>query len=56
LLQIFFTVEVWRLQGPHTQLINLLNRILVQQVGDDGVVSPQNAVALESDRMISWAT
>jgi Uma2 family endonuclease len=37
-----------RISGPQ-QLVNLLTRILVQQVGNDGVVSPQNAVALEPD-------
>jgi Uma2 family endonuclease len=35
--------------GAHMQLVNLLNRLLVQQVGEDGVVSPQNPVALEPD-------
>ena len=42
-------IQMAPIGGPHMQLINLLNRILVQQVGDDGVVSPQNAVALEPD-------
>ena len=35
--------------GPHIQLVNLLNEILVQQVGKDGLVSPQNAIALPPD-------
>lgn len=32
--------------GPHIQLVNFLNRILVERVGDNGVVSVQNPVAM----------
>ena len=35
--------------GPHMQLVNLLNRMLVRLVGDDGVVSPQNPISLPPD-------
>ena len=42
-------IQMAPIGGPHLQLINLLNRILVLQVGEDAVVSPQNAVALEPD-------
>jgi Uma2 family endonuclease len=42
-------IQMAPIGGPHMQLINLLNRLLVQQVGEDGVVSPQNAVALQPD-------
>jgi Uma2 family endonuclease len=42
-------IQMAPIGGPHMQLVNVLNRILVQQIGDDGVVSPQNAVALEPD-------
>jgi Uma2 family endonuclease len=42
-------IQMAPIGGPHIQLVNLLTRILVQQIGDDAVVSPQNAVALEPD-------
>jgi Uma2 family endonuclease len=42
-------IQMAPIGGPHIQLVNVLNRILVQQLGDDGVVSPQNSVALEPD-------
>ena len=42
-------IQMAPMGGAHMQLINLLNRMLVQQVGEDGVVSPQNPVALEPD-------
>jgi len=32
--------------GPHIHLLNYLNAVLVPQVGNDGVVSPQNPVIL----------
>ena len=35
--------------GPHMQQVNLLNRMLVRLVGDDGVVSPQNPISLPPD-------
>lgn len=42
-------IQMAPMGGVHMQLINLLNRMLVQQVGEDGVVSPQNPVALVPD-------
>jgi Uma2 family endonuclease len=42
-------IQMAPIGGPHMQLVNVLNRMLVQQIGEDGVVSPQNAVALEPD-------
>jgi len=34
------------IRGPHMQVVNRLNRLLVTAVGDLGVVSIQNPVAL----------
>ena len=42
-------IQMAPIGGPHMQLVNLLTRILVQQVAEDGVVSPQNPVALPPD-------
>ena len=42
-------IQMAPIGGPHMQLVNLLTRILVQQVEEDGVVSPQNPVALRPD-------
>jgi Uma2 family endonuclease len=42
-------IQMAPMGGAHMRLINLLNRMLVQQVGEDGVVSPQNPVALVPD-------
>jgi Uma2 family endonuclease len=42
-------IQMAPIGGAHVQLLNLLTRILVQQVGEDGVVSPQNPVALPPD-------
>ena len=42
-------IQMAPIGGAHVQLLNLLTRILVQQVGEDGVVSPQNPIALPPD-------
>jgi Uma2 family endonuclease len=42
-------IQMAPIGGTHVQLLNLLTRILVQQVGEDGVVSPQNPIALPPD-------
>ena len=34
-------IQMSPISGPHMQLVNILTRILVQQVGEAGVVSPQ---------------
>ena len=42
-------IQMAPIGGSHLRLVNLLNRILVQQLGDDGVVSPQNPISLPPD-------
>ena len=42
-------IQMSPISGPHMQLVNILTRILVQQVGEAGVVSPQNPIALAPD-------
>lgn len=39
-------IQMAPIGGPHMQLVNLLARILVQQVAGGGVVLPQNPIAL----------
>ena len=42
-------IQMAPIGGSHLRLVNLLNRMLVQQLGDDGVVSPQNPISLPPD-------
>ena len=39
-------IQMAPIGGPHMQPVNLLTRLLVQQVGEEGVVSPQNPISL----------
>jgi Uma2 family endonuclease len=42
-------IQMAPIGGSHLQLVNLLTRLLVRKVGDDGVVSPQNPISLYPD-------
>ena len=42
-------IQMSPIGGPHIQLVNLLVRTLDRQLGDDGIVSVQNPVALPPD-------
>ena len=42
-------IQVAPIDGSHLRLVNLLNRTLVRQLGEDGVVSPQNPISLPPD-------